>query len=182
MKKSTTSLTIAISGASETGHCGPDAMQQAKELGRISAQHKSILLTPATSGFPLWVAMGAHEAGGTVVGFSPATSMREHRDIYRLPDDHIDVPIFTGFGATGRDLVMVRSADAIIFGCGNLESVHEFSLALQEKKVIGILKGNWTSDRALQVFIDEYGDKAEHLIIEEQAEQLIAKIAKVVKK
>lgn len=50
---------ICISGASETGHCGLDALDKAKVLGREIANHGAMLLNGATTGFPLWAAMGA---------------------------------------------------------------------------------------------------------------------------
>jgi predicted Rossmann-fold nucleotide-binding protein len=69
---------ICISGAAETGHCGVDALEKAKELGREIARQGAVLISGATTGFPLWVAMGAKEVGGISIGFSPATSEKEH--------------------------------------------------------------------------------------------------------
>ena len=57
-------LKLGVSGAAETGHCGIDALDKAKELGREIARQGAILLTGATTGFPLWSAMGAKEEKG----------------------------------------------------------------------------------------------------------------------
>ena len=65
-------IKLCVSGAAETGHCGIDAYDKGLELGRQIAKHGAILVTGATTGFPLWAAMGAKEAGGFVIGFSPA--------------------------------------------------------------------------------------------------------------
>ncbi|HRH31362.1 MAG TPA: hypothetical protein PK950_01725, partial [Candidatus Paceibacterota bacterium] len=55
---------LGVSGAAETGHCGMDALEKAKELGRQIAIQGGILVTGATTGFPLWAAMGTKEAKG----------------------------------------------------------------------------------------------------------------------
>ena len=86
-------IKICVSGAAETGHCGVNALDKAKELGREIARQGAVLVTGATTGFPLWVAMGAKEAGGFSIGFSPASSEREHVEIYKLPLDYLDLII-----------------------------------------------------------------------------------------
>src|SRR5690606_16922811 len=127
-------LKIAVAVASETGHCGINALDQAKELGRVLAEKQCIVTTDATTGFPLWAAMGAKEKGGTVVGFSPAATESEHVQTYKLPTDSLDMIVYTGFGYAGANLLLTRSSDAIIFGCGRTGTVHEFMIAFEEQK------------------------------------------------
>src|SRR3989338_3173215 len=69
---------ICVSGAADTGYCGLDAFEKAKELGRDIAQQGAIITTGATTGFPLYSAMGVKESGGFSIGFSPASTEREH--------------------------------------------------------------------------------------------------------
>ena len=57
----------------------------AKELGRQIVLQGAVLVTGATTGMPLWTAMGAKGAGGFVVGLSPAATEREHVEKYKLP-------------------------------------------------------------------------------------------------
>src|SRR3989344_5291747 len=109
---------ICVSGAAETSHAGPNAMEQAKALGREIAERGAVLVTGATTGFPLWATMGAKEAGGWVIGFSPASTEKEHIETYNLPIEYHDVIVYTGFGYPGRDLILTRSSDAVFFGCG----------------------------------------------------------------
>ncbi len=71
------------------------------------------MTTGATTGFPFWSSIGAKEEGGISIGLSPATTEREHLEVYRLPVDYLDVIIYTGFGYSGRNLLLTRSADAI---------------------------------------------------------------------
>ncbi len=115
-EKSYLKIKLCVSGAAETGHCAPDALKKAKELGREIVRHKAVLVNGATTGFPLWAAMGAKEEKGFCIGLSPASSEREHIANYRLPVDYMDVIIYTGFGYSGRNLLLTRSSDAVIIG------------------------------------------------------------------
>src|SRR3989344_9344573 len=146
-------IKICVSGAAETGHCGLDALEKAKELGREIARKGIVLVTGATTGFPLWVAMGAKEIGGMSIGFSPAASEREHAEVYKLPLDYMDLIIYTGFGYPGRDILLTRSVDAVICGCGRIGTIHEFTLAFEDKKPIGIFEGPWETDDEIRDII-----------------------------
>ncbi len=146
-------IKIGVSGAAETGHCGVDALEKAKELGREIARHGAVLVTGATTGFPLWVAMGAKEAGGMSIGFSPAASEKEHVEVFKLPLDYMDLIIYTGFGYPGRDLLLTRSVDAVICGCGRVGTIHEFTVAFEDGKPIGIFEGPWEMGAELEEII-----------------------------
>ena len=52
---------ICISGAAETGHCGLDAYDKAKEIGKEIVKQGGVIVTGATTGFPSWAAQGAKE-------------------------------------------------------------------------------------------------------------------------
>ena len=143
-------IKICVSGAAETGHCGVGALEKAKELGREIARQGAVLVTGATTGFPLWAAMGAKEVGGISIGFSPAASEKEHVEVYKLPVDYMDLIVYTGFGYPGRDLLLTRSADAVICGCGRIGTIHEFTIAFEDNKVIGIYEGPWEMGAELE--------------------------------
>lgn len=132
---------ICVSGAAETGHCSVDALDKARELGHEIANHNCVLVTGATTGFPLWAAMGMKEKGGISIGVSPASTEYEHVEKYQLPLDHLDLIIYTGFGYSGRNLLLTRSADAVIIGCGRIGTLNEFTIAFEDGKPIGILTG-----------------------------------------
>src|ERR1700733_174120 len=118
-------IKIGVSGAAETGHCGLHALDLAKQLGSEIVKQDCVLITGATTGFPLWAAMGAKEADGISIGMSPAMSEQDHIETWRLPVDYMDLIIYTGFGFPGRDLLFTRSCDAIIIGCGRIGTLHE---------------------------------------------------------
>lgn len=132
---------IAISGAAETGHCAPDALEKAETMGRLIAEHGMVLVTGCTTGTPYWAAKGAKEAGGFVVGFSPASSKLAHVKTYRLPLDYHDVVVYTGFEYSGRNLMLVRSSDAMITVCGRMGTLNEFTIGFEDKKIQGVLTG-----------------------------------------
>ncbi|MEK7179054.1 MAG: hypothetical protein AAB727_02245, partial [Patescibacteria group bacterium] len=134
-------LKLCVSGAAETGHCGSSVLEKAKALGREIVNHKAVLVTGATTGFPLWAAMGAKEAGGMSVGLSPASSEAEHLETYGLPVDYLDLIVYTGFGFSGRNLLLTRASDAVFIGCGRVGTIKAFTIAFEDKKPIGVLEG-----------------------------------------
>lgn len=143
-------LVLAISGAHETGHCGTEALDAARELGIAVARSGAVLAIGAVTGIPLWAAKGALDNGGVVLAFSPAANAREHRDIYKSPEIPGAAMIYTGFGLAGCDVLMMRTAHGVFVGCGRVGTIHEFTGAFQEGKPIGILKGSWDTDELLR--------------------------------
>ncbi|TSA44721.1 hypothetical protein D4R51_03210 [bacterium] len=133
---------ICISGAAETGHCSKDAIEKAEQLGQEVAKRGLVLMTGATIGIPYWAAKGAKEAGGMVIGLSPAASKEAHIKTYHLPTDYHDLIIYTGFDYAGRNLLLTRSADAIITICGRMGTLNEFTIAFEDKKPNGVLEGS----------------------------------------
>jgi hypothetical protein len=91
------------------------------------------------------------------------------------------MPIYTGFGYMGRDLLMVRSSDAIIFGCGKIDTIHEFTVAYEEGKVIGVLQGDWNTDDLLKKIADEAHKKNKTIIFDKDPKRLVEQVLKKVK-
>jgi uncharacterized protein (TIGR00725 family) len=175
-------IKICVSGAAETGHCGVGALDLAKELGREIARQGAILVTGATTGFPLWAAMGAKEAGGISIGISPAASEHEHVEVYKLPIDYLDLIIYTGFGYPGRDLLLTRSADAVICGCGRIGTIHEFTVAFEDKKPIGIFEGTWEMGAELEESIAKGHRVNAKIAHGPDAKKLVEEVIALVKK
>ena len=152
---------ICVSGAAETEHCGPDAMAIAEELGREIVRHNAVLVEGATTGFPYWTAQGVKKEGGMVVGFSPAETEKEHVEFYKLPLDFHDLIVYTGFGYSGRNLILTRAADAVVVGCGRMGTVNEFTIAFEDGKPIGVLEGDWETDEILKNLLEKSHRAAE---------------------
>ena len=173
-------IKIGVSGAAETGHCGLNALELAKGLGREIIKQGGVLITGATSGFPLWVSIGAKEERGVVIGFSPASSEKEHIEGFRLPTDYTDLIVYTGFGFAGRDLLFTRACDAVLFGCGRIGTIHEFTIAYEDGKPIGILVGPWITDTEMQDIIKNGNVPSDNVIIDDDPRRLLEKVIKKV--
>lgn len=132
---------ICVSGAA-AGITVKTAQHLAQALGKAIADEGHILTTGATVGLPYFAAHAAKEAGGTSIGFSPASSLREHMRKYRLPHDVFDFINFTGMNYVGRDLYLVQSSEAVITVGGRFGSLHEFTSALEAHKPCGVLVGS----------------------------------------
>jgi uncharacterized protein (TIGR00725 family) len=132
---------ICISGAAggDTVKLGAHMAEQA---GAAIAKAGHILTTGATVGLPYYAARGAKLAGGVSIGFSPASSMREHLHKYRLPHVYFDFINFTGLNYVGRDQYLVQTSDAVITIGGRFGSLHEFVTALEAGKPCGVLLGS----------------------------------------
>src|SRR3989338_840211 len=145
---------FVISGAAETGHCAVDADKKAYELGQEVVKHNGILITGATTGIPYFAAKGAKEAGGISIGISPAASYASHTKSYKLPTDYFDFVIYTGFDYAGRNLLLTRSADAVIICCGRIGTLNEFTIAFEDNKPVGVLEGSGGTADEIRHIVD----------------------------
>ena len=131
---------LCVSGAA-AGETIAESHDKAQALGAAIAEEGHILTTGATVGLPYYAAYGAKLKNGVSIGFSPASSLREHVRKYRLPFDVFDFINFTGLSYVGRDLYLVQSSDAVITVGGRFGSLHEFTSALEAHKPCGVLLG-----------------------------------------
>jgi len=182
LKHSHLQIKLCVSGAAETGHCGIDAYDKGVELGRQIAKHGAICVTGATTGFPLWSAMGAKEAGGFSIGFSPAQSEKEHVESYNLPIEYMDLIVYTGFGYPGRDLILTRASDAVLFGCGRIGTIHEFAISFEDKKPIGILEADWETDEVIKNILTNAHRPNDRIVFDSDPKALIERVLELVNK
>ncbi|MBI1975464.1 MAG: LOG family protein [Candidatus Vogelbacteria bacterium] len=173
---------ICVSGAAETGHCGDTALANAKALGREVVLQGAVLVTGATTGFPLWAAMGAKEAGGISLGLSPASSEREHSMVYKLPLEYLDLIIYTGFGYSGRNLLLTRASDAVIVGCGRIGTVNEFTVAYEDGKPLGVLEGEWETDEVIKNMMEKSHRKNEKVLFDTEPARLVSRLIEIVQR
>jgi len=170
---------ICVSGAA----AGPTVHAEAKQaeiLGATIAKAGHILTTGATVGLPYYAAKGAKEAGGISIGFSPASSMREHLRKYRLPYDYFDFINYTGMNYVGRDLYLVQSSDAIITIGGRLGSLHELTSALEAGLPCGVLIASGGAADFVPLLVDSLEPEFSKLIIyDEDPERLVKRIIEV---
>lgn len=173
---------ICVSGAHAGSTLEPDK-HLAERLGAAIAKHGHVLTTGATVGLPFYAARGAKQAGGLSIGFSPATSVREHLRKYRLPREYFDFVSYTGLHYVGRDAFLIQSSDAVITVGGGFGSLHEFVTALEAHKPIGVLvNSQGTADVIPELMrILEPPDNT-LVIYDENPESLVEKIIRVLDK
>lgn len=169
-------ITLGVMGsAGEVGGSANDGLaEKACALGRALAGRDVVLMTGSTTGLVYLVGKAAQASGVFHLGVSPATSHQEHIERYHLPTDACDLIVYTGFGLKGRNVVLIRSCEIVIFIAGAMGSLNEFTIAHDEGKVIGCLTGTGgVADEAeylLQKFSKETGarviqnDGPEHLL------------------
>ncbi len=109
----------------------------AEKVGRLLAENSVMLICGGLGGVMEASARGAKTAGGVTVGILP----QEEKE---YANDFIDIPIATGLGI-GRNIIIARTADALIAVGGEYGTLSEIAFGLQmNKPVIGI--GSWRID------------------------------------
>jgi len=176
---------ICVSGTAELGDFSENTNLIAKKLGEEIAKQGAILVDGATTGFPQWAAKGAKEAGGFVIGFSPADTEKNHIELFRLPTDYHDMIVYTGFHYSGRNLILTRSSDAVIVGPGRIGTINEFTIAFEDNKPLGILEGDWDTDETFKMLIEKSHRAQERkgkIFFDSNPKSLVEKIIEAVKK
>jgi len=170
---------ICVSGAA-SGLSVDSSHELAFQLGKIIAEKGKTLTTGATVGLPHYAAMGfssVEHTKGVSVGFSPASSFREHVAVYRLPTKEFDYINFTGMEYVGRDVHLVRSSDAVITIGGRMGSLHELSTALESRKVCGVLLGSGgLADYVKTLLENVEAPGARDVIFDTDPEALVTKV------
>lgn len=174
---------ICIVGGAE-GENAVKAYPLARQVGEAIAKKGHVLITGATSGVPYEAAKAAKKAGGSNIGFSPAGTDIEHTRKYRLPMDSkiFDHIIFTEAGYTGRNLLMVRSADATIMIDGRMGTLNEFTDAFEEDEIIGVLEGSYGTADLVRIIIRVANKGLRKVIFETDPKRLVEKVIERIKK
>ncbi len=171
---------IVVSGAAELGLCCPNIKELAQEIGREVARQGCILLQGATIGAPFYAAKGCKEEGGVSIGFSPASSEREHLKTYKLPTEYSDLIVYTGFDYVGRNLILTKAADGVIILCGRTGTLNEFTIAFETRTPIGVLRGSGgTADLIEQILARGYRPKTK-IVFDADPKKLVEKLIKLI--
>jgi uncharacterized protein (TIGR00725 family) len=120
-----------IIGVIGAGFAGGKTLQTAERVGRIIAKRGALLVCGGLGGVMEAAARGAKTEGGTTIGILPQQEKE-------AANPFIDIPVATGFGE-GRNVVIVRTADALIAIGGEYGTLSEIAFALKMgKTVIGL--------------------------------------------
>jgi len=159
---------VAVLG-SASGKLTEEQHEKAYAVGAAIAQLGGVVLTGACHGLPHDAVRGAKDRNGLTIGISPAAHLEEHIAYYGYPTDG-SVLIFTGMGRKGRNVILVRSADACVFVGGGMGTLNEFTIALDElseKDAIAILVGSGGIADELPKLLAQYGTPPTPFIIHE---------------
>jgi len=119
---------IAVIGGNQ---CSPEGECVAEEVGRELAKRGAILVCGGLGGVMEAACKGAYSAGGMTIGILPGDSRQ-------AANPYIQIPIVTGVGYA-RNVIVVKSAQAIIAIDGSYGTLTEISYALQNGiPVIGL--------------------------------------------
>ncbi|NOZ69638.1 MAG: TIGR00725 family protein [Deferribacteres bacterium] len=121
-------MVISVIGA---GSCDKEIYGVAEETGRLIARNGCILVTGGLGGVMEAASRGAREAGGITVGILPGFSKED-------ANEYVQIPVVTGM-SHARNVIVVRSADAVIAIAGEYGTLSEIAIALKlGRPVVGI--------------------------------------------
>ncbi len=104
---------------------------EAEAIGRLIARKGATLVCGGLGGVMEAASKGAKSEGGITVGILPRNDSKEG-------NQYIDIPVATGLGI-GRNVIIARTADALVAVGGEYGTLSEIAFALQMgKPVVGI--------------------------------------------
>jgi len=119
---------IGVIGA---GACPAPIYELARNIGFEIGKRGWILVCGGLKGVMEGAAKGCVEAGGMTVGILPGLDRTS-------ANPHINIAVPTGLG-DGRNLLIIRSSDAVVAVSGGYGTLSEIALALKvNKPVIGL--------------------------------------------
>jgi len=117
----------------------PESLRLAERVGELVARSGAVLLCGGLTGVMEAACRGAKSAGGLTVGILPGGDASE-------ANPSVDVAIVTAMG-TARNVIVVRTADALIAIDGSYGTLSEMAHALEQgKRVVSL--GAWDLVRA----------------------------------
>ena len=116
---------VAVIGA---GKCSKKLRDMAEKVGRYVAENGGVIVCGGLGGIMEGAARGAKEAGGTTIGILPTENKED-------ANEFIDFVIPTGFGEA-RNIMVVRTADAVVAFPGKYGTLSEMAFALLAGKPV----------------------------------------------
>jgi uncharacterized protein (TIGR00725 family) len=119
---------VAVVGG---GEAGDDVCRLAEDLGRELARRGAVVVTGGLGGVMAAASRGAKDGQGSTIGILPGADRAD-------ANPWVDVAVPTGLGE-GRNLLVVRAADAVVAVAGEFGTLSEIALALRAgTPVIGL--------------------------------------------
>lgn len=161
----------------------PVAREKAKQLGTEIAKRDYIFINGACPGIPHDAMLACKEHGGQTIGISPAFSEYEHINEYLSPAGH-DIIIFTGMGFMERDIINIRSSDAIVIISGGIGTLNELTIAYDEGRPIGVVTGSGGISNSVPHIIEELCHRKipPNMVFDDDPANVLDKLEAVMKK
>ena len=155
-------IIVAVIG---TRQPSPEESKLAEEVGRELAKNGAVLICGGLGGVMEDACRGACAEGGLTIGVIPG-------DDRKSANPYVQIPIVTGIGYA-RNVIIVKSAQAIIAVGGGYGTLTEIGYALDSKKPVIGLK-TWKFSR------NNHMDKS--IIRARNAKEAVSKALKLVKR
>lgn len=173
---------IGVSGAEKVNHCLSGAKQKARGVGQEIARAGGVLFTGACWGMPYEAVLGAKKEKGVCIGVSPAISEREHVKKYGFPVKNFDLIFYTGYGFSARNVWLMRMADAVIFICGRMGTLNEFTICFEDDRLIGVLEDTGGTANMIKEIVKAAHKGPGRVIYEKEPKKLVKKICQAIDK
>ena len=159
----------------------PVARDKARRLGLEIGKRNHIFINGACPGLPNDALLGAKEAGAFTLGISPAFSEYEHVNEYLSPHGH-DMIIYTGMGFMERDIINIRSSDAVVIIGGGIGTLNEFTIAYDEGRPIGIVTNSGGISNSIPHVVQELCQREmpSSLVFDDDPAKLLDKLEVVI--
>lgn len=128
---------IGVIGGGSTA--SREGLSLAEEVGFLIARADAVLVCGGLNGVMEAAAKGAKRGGGLTIGVLPTGNKAD-------ANSYIDLPIATAM-STARNLIIVRTADAIIAVNGSYGTLSEMAHAFDLGKTVFALR-TWPMDKA----------------------------------
>ena len=159
----------------------PIARKKAKQLGTEIAKRGHIFINGACPGLPHDALLAAKAAGGMTLGISPAFSEYEHINEYLSPGGH-DIIIFTGMGFMERDIINIRSSDAIVIVGGGIGTLNELTIAYEEGRPVGVVTNSGGISNSIPFVIEGLCKRKvpPNMVFDDDPKKLIMKLERII--
>jgi uncharacterized protein (TIGR00725 family) len=163
------SLYIGVAGASQAERA---LMELGERLGRRLGEAGAVVVCGGGGGVMEAVCRGVRGAGGTTVGLLPGLDRGD-------ANPHLSVSVPTGLGQ-GRNLLLVRSSDALVAVGGGFGTLSEIALALRTGvPVVGLATWSLRLDaKPVEAFpVADDADSAARLALEAARARSLPRLA-----
>jgi hypothetical protein len=174
-------LKVAVLGAAvPDSEIAPRVKEQMARLGAGIARRGGLLFTGACPGVPQLAARAAFAAGGTTIGVSPASSLVDHLQRFKMPTESLTKIQFAGTGPGAglieREAPLVKQADILVYVSGRSGTLGELAAGMHAPKVIALLEGSGgVTDGARTRILPYVGTGRAVVVADTDADRLLAK-------